>query len=202
MFISDTLKRSLLIVWILLAAVSLPAQSNVQVANLAQDLELINKKVGQLTLKMELLETRNQKLTLSLEEYIKQQNNLVREFNALTVSLNTRLQNLESREQVIKREIVAEVSKKIEELAGETQKGLNALAKVIENEPQVQKSATTFDEDYPKTGLAYVVEPGDTLSKIARQFNSTVRDIQNANQIVNPSRDLKVGQTIFIPQRN
>jgi LysM repeat protein len=56
-----------------------------------------------------------------------------------------------------------------------------------------------FSEDYPKTGVTYTVRSGDTLSAIARAHGSTVKHIQNANKIVNPSRDLQVGQTIFIP---
>jgi LysM repeat protein len=56
-----------------------------------------------------------------------------------------------------------------------------------------------FSEDYPKTGKPYVVRSGDTLSGIARKHNSTVKYIQNANKIANPAKDLRVGETIFIP---
>ena len=56
-----------------------------------------------------------------------------------------------------------------------------------------------FSDDYPKTGLSYEVQPGDTLSQIALKFGSTVRFIQDANQIKDPARDLRIGDTIFIP---
>ena len=58
---------------------------------------------------------------------------------------------------------------------------------------------TNFSDDYPKTGVSYTVQPGDTLSAIARIHGSSIKHIQNANKIVIPSRDLQVGQTIFIP---
>ena len=50
-------------------------------------------------------------------------------------------------------------------------------------------------------GVTYTVESGDTLASIAQRFNSTVRDIQNANKIANPKL-LQAGQTIFIPQKS
>ncbi len=44
----------------------------------------------------------------------------------------------------------------------------------------------------------YTVEPGDTLSAIARRFNTTVQDIVNANNIPNPNL-IRVGQVLEIP---
>ena len=49
----------------------------------------------------------------------------------------------------------------------------------------------------PPTGT-YVVQPGDTLSKIARQFNTTVAALVQANNIVNPNL-IYVGQVLVIP---
>lgn len=51
----------------------------------------------------------------------------------------------------------------------------------------------------PPTGtVTYVVQPGDTLSKIARQFNTTVQAIVQANNIANPNL-IFVGQVLLIP---
>lgn len=44
----------------------------------------------------------------------------------------------------------------------------------------------------------YVIQRGDTLWNIARTYNTTVSEIQQANEIPNPDR-LVVGQTIVIP---
>lgn len=50
----------------------------------------------------------------------------------------------------------------------------------------------------PPDPTSYVVRPGDTLSAIARQFNSSVAAIAAANQIVNPHY-IYVGQRLIIP---
>lgn len=44
----------------------------------------------------------------------------------------------------------------------------------------------------------YVVQPGDTLYKIAREHNAKVHEIAQANQITDPSQ-LRIGQTLVIP---
>ena len=46
--------------------------------------------------------------------------------------------------------------------------------------------------------LSYVVVAGDTLSKIAHDYNSTIDNIIIFNQITNPNL-IHVGQTIIVP---
>ena len=199
------LKRGLLLgagLFALVAPLRLGAQSGAQIAGMAQDIQILNKKVKQLSLQGELFESRQRQLQQRLDSFVKQQTDLVREFNALTVSINARLQTIEEREPAIKREILAEVAEKMTQLAKEMEMALDAVAKAIEKTPQPKPAVVQFDDDYPTTGIAYIVKAGDSLSKIAREQNSTVRDIQNANKIVNPRTDLQVGQTIFVPQRN
>ena len=48
------------------------------------------------------------------------------------------------------------------------------------------------------TPVIYSVQPGDTLLKIAIDFNQTTEAIQEANGIVDP-RFLQIGQTLIIP---
>jgi LysM repeat protein len=51
----------------------------------------------------------------------------------------------------------------------------------------------------PPTGtVTYVVQPGDTLSRIARQYATTVQAIAQANNIANPNL-IYVGQVLVIP---
>ncbi len=50
----------------------------------------------------------------------------------------------------------------------------------------------------PTPGSTYVVQPGDTLLRIAAQFGTTVAAIVQANQIYNMNR-IYVGQTLTIP---
>ena len=96
-----------------------------------------------------------------------------------------------------KRETLQQVSVQLEKLANETQAAINALAKGAATRPAV--STPTFTEDYPKEGVSYTVQRGDTLSSIAHKTNAKTQDIINANKITDPTR-LQVGQTLFIPQ--
>ena len=47
-------------------------------------------------------------------------------------------------------------------------------------------------------GVRYVVQPGDTLSAIARRFGTTVEAIVSANALADPD-EIIVGQVIFVP---
>jgi LysM repeat protein len=86
----------------------------------------------------------------------------------------------------------------MEKLANETQAAINALAKGAATRPAV--STPAFVDDYPKEGVSYTVQRGDTLSSIAHKTNARMQDIINANKIADPTR-LQVGQTLFIPQQ-
>ncbi|MBI5666639.1 MAG: LysM peptidoglycan-binding domain-containing protein [Chloroflexi bacterium] len=57
---------------------------------------------------------------------------------------------------------------------------------------------TPAAETNPGSGTMYTVKPGDTLFTIARQFNTTIAAIVEANNLANPDR-LSVGQQLIIP---
>lgn len=59
-------------------------------------------------------------------------------------------------------------------------------------------TSTGFSVDFPKKGQTYTVKSGDTLSRIAKKFGSTVKDIQNANNLADPN-NVRIGQELFIP---
>lgn len=48
-------------------------------------------------------------------------------------------------------------------------------------------------------GYEHVVRSGETVSTIAREYNTTVDVIVDANQLANPNA-IRVGQILFIPQ--
>lgn len=64
---------------------------------------------------------------------------------------------------------------------------------------KTEPAAPTYDRGYE-----YEIQPGDTLSAIVRAYNEqlelgvTVQDVKNANPGIR-ERDLKPGQTVFIP---
>jgi len=182
------------------AVLPLSGQSNdlrVAVANMTQDLNLLTQQVKTMRLEMEELRRENARLRAQVTAAgnASQTEAQISRLSGVVGSLQA---DYRSADEAQKQQIIAEVTRQINALAKEMQAAINTVAEAVGSEPQV---ATTvhFSEDYPKTGKPYVVRSGDTLSGIARQHKSTVKDIQNANKIVNPSRDLKVGETIFIP---
>lgn len=198
-----TMNRTpLLAITSLLLALALPAQaqtaSRSDLANMREDINQLSQQVA--------------RMQLLIEELQRQNNELVREINARESRLRELAQTAEGRiatlqseraqqEKKMRSEIIAEVTRQIDALGNQTQKAFDELARNMGG-PSVQTTtAFEFSDDYPRTGVAYEVRSGDTLSKIARDHNATVRDIQNANKIAEP-RELRVGQTIFIPQRN
>lgn len=53
-------------------------------------------------------------------------------------------------------------------------------------------------EGYMKEGVRYTVQPGDTISSIAKKNHSSVRAIMAVNEIPNPGK-LYVGRELFVP---
>lgn len=73
--------------------------------------------------------------------------------------------------------------------------------------PHVEVSSTSSaapapepePEKTPAAPVAYTVQPGDTLNKIARKFGVSAKDIIAANRIDNPDR-VEAGKVLEIPQ--
>ncbi|HAZ00302.1 MAG TPA: peptidoglycan-binding protein [Opitutae bacterium] len=169
----------------------------VTVANLSQDVSLLTQQVKTMRLELEELQRENARLRAQAAaasgDYPTQA-----QISRLSAAVESLRREYRAADEVQKQQIIAEVTRQINALAKETQGAINTVAQAFDSQPQVAASVH-FSDDYPKTGRPYVVRAGDTLSAIARSHGSTVKDIQNANKIVNPARDLKVGETIFIP---
>ena len=183
--------------WILTGLVSLltatlSAQSQTfaaDMANLREDVRLLQQRVGELSLSVEQLSRENSALqTKAGQSYatLEQLNKAVAEMNRATQA------GLADQ----KHEVLAQVATQMEKLARQTQAAIDALAKNQATRPAVQ---TSFNENYSKEGVSYTVQTGDTLPAIAKKTGGKVADIVNANKISDPSH-IKVGQTLFIPQ--
>ena len=161
-----------------------------ELASLREDVRLLSQRLGDLSLRVEQLERDNNDLrSKSAQTYV------------TLAQLNEAIANAERTMQAAmrdqKRDTLQQVSVQLEKLANETQAAINALAKGAATRPAV--STPTFTEDYPKEGVSYTVQKGDTLSSIAHKTGAKMQDIINANKIADPTR-LQVGQTLFIPQ--
>ena len=178
----------------------LAAQSDnlrVNVANLTQDLRLLTQEVK--TMRLEIEELRRENTRLQARVAAASSN---RDTQAQIARISSEVERLRgeyrSADEAQKQQIVSQISRQMTAFAKETQTAIDAIATAAASQPQIE-TPVSFSSDYPQSGITYTVRSGDTLSKIARDHGSTIKHIQNANKIVNPARDLKVGDTIFIP---
>ena len=179
-----------------LAAISIygPLSAQTSVADLQQDFALLKREVGQLRLQVEELATENAKLAKKLRSA--QSTSATND--AIDARSNAVLAEATARDEAIKKEIIAQVKKDLTSMANDMNSAMEKLAKAIGSRPQAAVK-TNFSDDYPQNGIRYVIKSGDTLGKIARQNNSKIKWIQDANRISDP-RGLSVGAEIFIPQ--
>jgi LysM repeat protein len=162
-----------------------------ELASLRQDVLLLTQRVGELTMTVEQLNRENNALQAKANQsYV-----TLDQLNKAIADINRVMQS-ELSDQ--KREVLAQVAGQMAKLGSQTNAALDALAKNQATRPPVQ---TSFSESFPKEGINYTVQSGDTLSGIAQKHNARVQDIINANKITDP-RSIRIGQTLFVPQGN
>lgn len=173
---------------LLAAAVRLAAQpSEVEVANLREDVRGLVQRVGELSLRVEQLERQNSEL--------REKSTVTAQTYATAAQLNDAVAELN---QAIKAGDAASAERaaaQIRKLGDATNAAIDSLARGMATRPVVQ---TSFADSYSKDGVSYTVQKGDTLAVIAKKTGAKAQDIINANKIADPSRIL-VGQTLFIP---
>jgi LysM repeat protein len=172
---------------------------NVQLANLRSDMNRLDQVVRSLRLEVESLQRENRQM----QEWVKGQLESTSPDAVSSEQLNAVLrqfeQKIQSVNQVSRQTLVNEVSKEIETLAEQTQKAINALAKAVEGQPQLEQ-VIVFNDNYPRSGTSYTVKGGDSLARIARELGSKVDWIRNANRL--SSDIIYPGQELFIPLKN
>jgi LysM repeat protein len=185
------LSRLLLGFTIASVAMAQTAPSQVELANLREDVRGLVQRVGDLTLRIEQLERENAAL--------RAQSGAAEKNYATLAQLNDAVSDLnrefKSTVASTKTDTLQQVGAQIEKLANQTNAALDSLAKAQAARPPV---TTIFAENYAKEGVSYTVQKGDNLAIIAKKTNAKQQDIINANKLSDPSR-LTVGQTLFIP---
>lgn len=106
--------------------------------------------------------------------------------------LRGELETLRVDRERLRAQITDDLAGKIEKVAAKQQQSLQA-AQV--SAPAAASVATTAASG---SGYEHKVERGQTLSEIARGYNTTIEKIIKANNIKDPST-IRVGQTLFIP---
>lgn len=160
-------------------------------ANLREDVRGLVQRVGELSLRVEQLERENadlkQRVSAADKAYVS-----VAQLNDAIADLN---RNIRTVANAAKNEALQQVGVQMEKLAKQTNAALDSLAKAQATRPAVQ---TTFSDNFPKEGISYTVQKGDTIAEIAKKTGAKQQDIINANKLSDPSR-ITVGQTLFIP---
>lgn len=180
----------------LLATGSLWAQSapaQVELANLREDVRGLVQRVGELSLRLEQLERENREL-LGNAGAASHNYATVTQLNNTVVDLNRVIKTSTAE---AKAETLQQVSVQLKELGRQTNAAIDSLGR---NQPaHVAPTASPApNEDYPKEGISYTVQRGDTLALIAKKTGAKQQDIVNGNKLADPSR-IQVGQTLFIP---
>ena len=160
-----------------------------ELASIRQDVMLLTQRVGELSMTVEQLNRENDQL----KQTARQNFATVEQLNRAIADVNRTFQGALLEQ---KRDILAQVAGQMEKLGKQTNAALDAMAKNQATRPVVQ---TTFAEDFPKEGVNYTVQAGDTLAEIAKNNHAKMADIVNANKISDPTK-IRVGQTLFIPQ--
>lgn len=166
----------------------------IEVANLREDVRMLSQRVGELTLNVEQLQRENQNL--------RKQTDAGNQAYATLAQVNSEIAELKRTTDAAmaeqKRETIAQVSQQIDRLARQTQSAIDAVARG--STAKATGPTTIFTDDFSREGgVTHTVQSGETLSSIAKKYNASIKDIQNANRIADPTR-VQVGQTLFIPK--
>jgi LysM repeat protein len=172
------------------------APSSVELANLREDVRGLVQRVGELSLRVEQLERENGDLRKKTAESGRAYATVV-QLNDAVSDLNAALKTAVASSQ---NDTLLIVSRQLEKLGRQTNAALDSLAKSSAARPAASAPPTTptFSDDYPKDGINYLVQKGDSLASIAKKTGAKQQDIVNANKISDPSL-IRVGQTLIIP---
>jgi chromosome segregation ATPase len=188
------------------AALSAPfaaprASAQAEVADLKEDIRGLTERLNELSLRVEQLEHENSELRSKVSAA---EGN--RDF-ATTAQLNGAVADLNASVKAAvassREEILQKVAAQMENLAKQT----NALDSVARQaapaqaqRPAAQPAAARadFGGAYPKEGVDYTVQKGDSVGAIAKKTGAKAQDIIDANKLVDPSR-IQAGQVLFVP---
>ena len=200
-------KRPLVFVWGVSVFVCLSvasfAQENAKIllANIKQDLELVNREVTGLRSEVEMLRRENAQLRIAMDQADRSRRKLQGTESPLVLNMQNRLQGLELALKQSERARVStqnELNKKFQQIIEQMNRGFEQVSASANTSNE--SNVPTFSSDYPKNGFVHKVEKGETVSSIAQKYKSKVSWIIDANQIADPTK-VFVGRELFVPQK-
>ena len=187
-------------VWLSVASF---AQENAKIllANIKQDLELVNREVTGLRSEVEMLRRENAQLRIAMNQADRSRRKVQGTESPLILEMQNRIQGLELALKQSERALVStqnELNKKFQQIIEQMNRGFEQVSASANTSNE--SNVPTFSSDYPKNGFVHKVEKGETVSSIAQKYKSKVSWIIDANQIADPTK-VFVGRELFVPQK-
>ncbi len=176
-----------------------PVFANVEIANLKQDLQLFSREVAGLRSEVELMRRENAQLRMALEQITRQSNARTGDAQGMMSQVDARLRTIEKRVSANEQALgvmQSNVDSKMSDLITQMNKGFKKVSSSANSAPP----QPTFTTDYPQKGFVHKVEKGETVSSIAKKYQSKISWIINANQIADATK-VNVGKELFVPQK-
>jgi LysM repeat protein len=166
----------------------------VELAHLREDVRLLTQRLGEMSMRLEQLEKSNAELARAAAGA--QQN--VATLTQLNTAIADLTRDIRAAQTQTRNEVLAVVATQMENLAKQTNAALDGVAARNRPVATTPAAAPAFSDSFPRDGVSYTVQRGDTLSSIAQRHGARIQDIVNANRITDPTR-VQVGQVLFIP---
>jgi len=170
-------------------------------ANLKQDQELTSRELNTIRSEVEMLRRENAQLRVvvdqvrrSLSQSQGQENSKFTELQNKVLVLELAIKQTEKARSLMQEEL----NKKFQQIVEQMNSGFEQVTSV--KSAQAKASIPSFSSDYPKNGFVHKVDKGETVSSIAKKYDSQVNWIINANQIADPTK-VFVGRELFVPQK-
>ena len=187
------------VLFLFLSVIGFGQNERIMMANLKQDLELINREVTGLRSEVELLRRENAQLRVALEQVSRSpQSN---QETGLVLEIQNRMQVLElalKQSERARESMQDGVNQKFRQIIEQMNLGFEQVTS--QNKQKIVPNPPSFSTDYPKNGFVHKVEKGETVSSIAQKYQSKVSWIIDANQIGDPTK-VFVGRELFVPQK-
>ena len=169
------------------------ARAAYQQRQAVQEVQRLSSQFDQLQHGMESLTSRMNRLESSSS---------AGDVRAEIASLRSELNSLKRRQEAMRGEIVAEISKKMAELIAKSRPAPAPAPAPRSVSGRSRPSPRVSDEPAADTGptgsyFEHTVEPGETLSYIAKECKTTIKKIKQYNNMKGDT--LRVGQVIKIP---
>ena len=170
------------------------ARAAYQQRQAVQEVQRLSSQFDQLQNGMESLASRMNRLEGS---------NSADDMRAEIAAIRSELNALKRRQEAMRGEIVAEISKRMADLIAKSRPApMPAVAPSGRGQEKPQKRKSAGGGDSGGTGptgpyFEHTVEPGETLSYIAKECKTSIKKIKQYNNMKGDT--LRVGQVIMIP---